>query len=269
MREKRIQIDGKDTPYLVRDNGTVWSEKRNRELKGTVERNEYHTVYLMVNGHQHNLMVHRLVAEAFCENPFNYSIVHHIDGNKLNNRAENLQWVDSQTNAKEVKFRKPRGESQPASLLKEWIPLSFDKNYAVNKDGEVANLVSGKLLKGGERNGYMRVYINNTAYSVHRLVFEAFHGYCPKYIDHIDGDRANNKLENLREVTQSENMHNAMRNGHSGQIPVLQFDLEGNFIQEYPTIQAAADAVGRTHAAIRKAVVSGTKSAGFLWERKS
>lgn len=33
MKEKRIQIKGQDTQYLVRDDGTVWSEKRNRELK--------------------------------------------------------------------------------------------------------------------------------------------------------------------------------------------------------------------------------------------
>jgi len=62
MREKRIQIEGQDTQYLVRDNGTIWSEKRNRELKGTIKRNEYHTVYLTHNDKQYNFMVHRLVA---------------------------------------------------------------------------------------------------------------------------------------------------------------------------------------------------------------
>ena len=76
MREKRIQIEGQDTAYLIRDNGTVWSEKRNRILKGTLERNEYHTVYLMHNGKQHNLLIHRLVAEAFCSNPNHYNIIH-------------------------------------------------------------------------------------------------------------------------------------------------------------------------------------------------
>ena len=98
MREKRIQIEGQDTPYLIRDNGTVWSEKRNRVLKGTIKRNEYQTVYLTHNNKQYNLMIHRLVAEAFCPNPNNYTIVHHRDNNSLNNCAENLEWVTRMEN---------------------------------------------------------------------------------------------------------------------------------------------------------------------------
>lgn len=37
--------------------------------------------------------VHRLVAMAFCPNPYNKKIVHHIDGDKHNNVASNLKWV--------------------------------------------------------------------------------------------------------------------------------------------------------------------------------
>ena len=98
MKEKRIQIEGQDTSYLIRDDGTVWSEKRNRVLQGTVERNEYRTVYLTFNGKQYNYLVHRLVAQAFCENPNDYNVVHHIDGNKLNNCANNLEWVTRSEN---------------------------------------------------------------------------------------------------------------------------------------------------------------------------
>ena len=76
MEQKRIIIEGQETPYLIRDNGTVWSEIRNRELKGTLQRNEYHTVYLSFNGKQYNFMLHRLVAEYFCDNPNNYTIVY-------------------------------------------------------------------------------------------------------------------------------------------------------------------------------------------------
>ena len=272
MEQKRIIIEGQETPYLIGEDGTVWSEIRNRELKGTLQRNEYHTVYLSFNGKQYNFIVHRLVAEYFCENPNNYTIVHHKDGNKHNNRADNLEWVNNKINsaAENKKSFKIEFSNEIADLTKEWKKIPFNENYVVNKDGEVANLKTCKKLKGTERSGYLRVLIKGKNYSIHRLVWEAFNGEIPSgyYVDHIDGNRANNSISNLRIVTQSENMKNAMKNGHKGQTPVLQYDKEGNLIKEYKTIQEAADAMDVTHPAIRSAINRRGTCRGFLWTKK-
>lgn len=56
---------------------------------------------------------------------------------------------------------------------------------------------------------YINVEIDNKSYKVHRLVFMYHHGYFPSRIDHIDGNRFNNKIENLREVTASQNAQNS------------------------------------------------------------
>ena len=198
--------------------------------------------------------------------------MHHKDGNKHNNCAENLEWVTSQENtvARTKNFNYRTFENKNMDPLKTWIPLSINNNYLINRDGEIANSKTLRLLHGGIRNGYVRVEINDKVYSVHRLVYETFVGPIPDKmeIDHIDGNRQNNCVDNLRLVTHSENIMNAMNNGHSGKIPVLQYDKQGNFIQEFDSIQAAADAVGVKHPAIRSAILRNGTSGGFYWKRK-
>ena len=53
---------------------------------------------------------------------------------------------------------------------------------------------------------------------MHRLIYLFHHGVLPKIIDHIDNDRTNNKIENLREATQQQNCLNraAHKNNMSG-----------------------------------------------------
>lgn len=60
----------------------------------------YALVVLMKNNKRHNKLVHRLVAEAFINNPENYAVVNHIDGNKQNNNVSNLEWCSTSYNMK-------------------------------------------------------------------------------------------------------------------------------------------------------------------------
>jgi hypothetical protein len=57
--------------------------------------------------------------------------------------------------------------------------------------------------------GYIGVKIKRKLYPVHRLIFLMFYGYLPNCIDHIDNNPSNNKIENLRLATLSENQYNA------------------------------------------------------------
>jgi hypothetical protein len=68
------------------------------------------------------------------------------------------------------------------------------------KKGDVA----GHLRK----NGYVAVSINKKMFLLHRIVFLWHHGHMPSVIDHVDSNSTNNKIENLREATQSQNMMN-------------------------------------------------------------
>lgn len=90
--------------YEVTSEGEIFSRKKGgcRLLKGALYHSKngdacYRTVLLTVQGQQKNYYVHRLVAEAFVENPDHLPCVRHKDGDSLNNRAENLEWCTRST----------------------------------------------------------------------------------------------------------------------------------------------------------------------------
>ncbi len=63
-------------------------------------------------------------------------------------------------------------------------------------------------LAGTIAHGYRIINLNGKLYRAHRLIFLIEHGYIPDCIDHINGDKDDNRISNLREVTESQNMMN-------------------------------------------------------------
>lgn len=109
MEEWRA-IDG--FPYEVSNLGNIVSLNYNRtgkrQLMKPVDTNGYLTIYLYDNdGYRTRQKVHRLVAFAFVKNPKpeEYLIVDHIDRNKLNNKADNLRWVNYSENGFNQAFK--------------------------------------------------------------------------------------------------------------------------------------------------------------------
>jgi hypothetical protein len=70
---------------------------------------------------------------------------------------------------------------------------------------------AGKLAGWSCRDGYTYVTIGGRGYLLHRVAFAWVHGRWPKYIDHINGRRSDNRIGNLREVSNMENAQNARR----------------------------------------------------------
>lgn len=86
--------------YEVSDEGIVRRKENKNVLKGCIT-SGYRSVKLTFeNSKQQRFYIHRLVAIHFIENddPKHKTLVNHKDGNKLNNRVENLEWVSPREN---------------------------------------------------------------------------------------------------------------------------------------------------------------------------
>lgn len=91
-------IEGTNGEYQVSDTGLVRTTKTGRILRPAVSRHGYERVCLFKMDRERRYRVHRLVAMAFVPNPDNLPQVNHIDGNKRNNNASNLEWVTNHEN---------------------------------------------------------------------------------------------------------------------------------------------------------------------------
>ena len=98
-------------------------------------------------------------------------------------------------------------------------------NYLVSSNGYVISLYTGKKMSVESRGSYERLKIKGKWYSVHQLVAMAFLGHTPcghkVVVDHINGIKDDNRLENLRLISARDNL--AFGRGSSNYAGVSKF----------------------------------------------
>lgn len=130
-----------------------------------VDGNGYFRVSLSKDGVNKTHKVHRLVAQAFIDNPNNLPQVNHIDGNKQNNHVDNLEWCTNSENQKhacKLGLKRLDGEFNPQSKLsqsdvnniravykprdKEFSTVALAKKYGVHRK-TITRIVTGQYWR--------------------------------------------------------------------------------------------------------------------------
>lgn len=261
--EKQIFIDDFPTYYSINTDGQVRNLKSGYILKGSLFQS-YQYVNLTYPLGRKNKAVHQLVAQAFLSNPENKKAVDHIDGDRLNNKLENLRWVTSLENAQNRHPDKtPKRPALPKEPFTEEELASEEwkeyKGYKVSNLGRVIGK-KGALLSGGVLDcGYIG-YGNHIL--GHLLVWEAFNGEkLPGYvINHINGNKQDNRLSNLEMVTHQENLYKAANETNAwGFRKVGEFSPEGELLRTFSNASDAARAIGILPGSMRNSIRRGGK----------
>jgi hypothetical protein len=81
----------------IRKNGRI-DNRKGKILKPKIDKYGYQVITLSKNGIRKSYTIHQLVAKAFIPNPKNKKTINHKDGNKLNNKVDNLEWATEKEN---------------------------------------------------------------------------------------------------------------------------------------------------------------------------
>ena len=125
--------------YSVSNLGRVRSKKTGKILKPYKTNRGYLTVGFWSGGKKKRLSIHRLVAQAFLQNPNNLPEVNHINGCKTDNNLNNLEWTSGSgniTHAYQTGLRK----AKITSLDKEKILQLIEKGFTQRAIGKLFNV---------------------------------------------------------------------------------------------------------------------------------
>lgn len=160
----------------------------------------------------------------------------------------------------------------------EWRIIEEFPRYSVSSTGSVRNNTTGRILKASKNSiGYLYVDLyfggNHKVIAVHRLVAKAFieNPQNKDCIDHIDTNKENNNVSNLRWVTHRENTNNPPTLeavvSRAGKAPKAVQQLEGDkLIAEYDSISEAANKLGFSGSCISRCCLGKRKTyRGYNW----
>ena len=128
-------INLSDVNYKVFKEGRVFSCKTGKEISQRPNKDGYATFTAGKKGKRTRIRTHRIVAQLFVDNPNNYDEIDHLDCNRMNPAASNLEWVTHQENIRRAYARgnhegRITGEKNPKARLTESLVRQMRAEYS-------------------------------------------------------------------------------------------------------------------------------------------
>lgn len=230
---------------VIKSNGSLQLYK-GRILKTTESTGGY--LYVAVSKEQNKFIsrrLHRLIAKTFIPNPNNYPQINHINENKKDNRAENLEWCDNKYN---VNYGH-RAEKFIASMR---------NNKTLSKEVNQYDL-KGNYLRSFPSTAEAARYLNrNTAPEVTSCRI----GQCCRHLY----KKGNAAYGYLWEFATNNNKGNSIPKLQIG-TPIYQYTLDNCLVKKWENAAIAAKELGLSNANISRACKYQRTCGGFKWSK--
>lgn len=146
----------KSIPRIRQTNDGIMCKLKGKQIAQQISHRGYYRVQLFKNRYQKPILVHRIVALAFIDNPQNKPCVNHKDGNQLNNNVDNLEWCTLSENS--IHARKVLGKVK----MKKGADCKQSKTVYLISMGN-GNILAkfGSIKEANRETGIHRVTIYN------------------------------------------------------------------------------------------------------------